>query len=69
MLNILKHHIIEQGLKFTEITGQVTDNMSYRVDARLSGKSYRSLSDLLFLNYNVLMSILIQEYKSEGIRQ
>ena len=26
MLNILKHHIIEQGLKFTEITGQVTYN-------------------------------------------
>ncbi len=23
MLNILKHHIIDQGLKFTEITGQV----------------------------------------------
>jgi len=30
MLNILKHHIIDQGLKFTEITGQV--NISTRGD-------------------------------------
>ena len=50
MLNILKHHIIEQGLKFTEITGQVMDNMSHRGDARLSEK----LSFLLILCLRIL---------------